>query len=103
MIGGSKTTTTYSNKHVAKLASGKKSLSVIAESMNELPTTIGSYLPSLIETDTLTKESRGAYALADNMFGYWLKTKVKTVGKSGTEQCRTNMASKPCYAPYLSP
>lgn len=21
------------------------------------------------------------------------------VGKSGTEQCRTNMASKPCYAP----
>ena len=64
---------------VAELASGKKSLSAIAESMNELPTTIGSYLPSLMETETLTKESRGTYALADNMFGYWLRTKVKAV------------------------
>ncbi len=62
---------------VIALCEGKRSLTDIAHELDEPATTVGSYLPSLIETDVLQKESRGTYYLADNLLAYWLKKRFK--------------------------
>lgn len=60
---------------VIALAKGKKNLTEIAKELNEPTTTIGRYLPMLMEKELAVKESRGIYRLLDCLFGYWLKQK----------------------------
>jgi AAA+ ATPase superfamily predicted ATPase len=57
------------------LSKGTKTLTEIASETKEPTTTIGRYLPILIEKEVAIKESRGNYRLLDNLFGYWLKQK----------------------------
>ncbi|HLC68358.1 MAG TPA: hypothetical protein VJH24_00835 [Candidatus Bilamarchaeaceae archaeon] len=64
---------------VISLSKGKKSLTDIAKELNEPTTTIGRYLPILMEKELVIKESRGSYKLLDNLFGYWVKQKYAAV------------------------
>ena len=57
------------------LSKGKKSLTQMAKETNMPTTTVGRYLPTLIEEEIIEKESRGSYALQDNLYAYWLKQK----------------------------
>ncbi len=58
---------------VIALASGTKSLTLIAEKTREPTTTVSRYLPSMVEDDILLKESRGTYSLSDPLFKLWLQ------------------------------
>ncbi len=58
---------------VIGLFQGKKTLTELANDINEAPTTVGRYLPELIGKEIVVKESRGKYELLDKMFGLWLK------------------------------
>ncbi len=61
---------------VAALSNGNMTLTNIATELKEPITTIGRYMPILIEKEVAVKESRGTYKLADNLFGYWLREKT---------------------------
>lgn len=58
---------------VIGLSGEKKSLTELANKIKELTTTVGRYLPILIEKEIVLKESRGTYNLVDKLFGLWLK------------------------------
>lgn len=60
---------------VISLSRGGRTLTEIAGESGEPATTIGRYLPTLIEEEIVEKESRGAYLLSDNLFSYWVKQK----------------------------
>lgn len=60
---------------ITVLSGGTRSLTEIATELSEPATTIGKYLPSLVEMDIVAKESRGTYLLSDNLFGYWIQSK----------------------------
>ncbi len=61
---------------VLALSKGTASLTETAKELNEPPTTVGRYLPILIEKEIVVKESRGNYKLADSLFSYWLREKT---------------------------
>ncbi len=61
---------------VVALSKNIASLTAIAQGLNEPATTIGRYLPNLIEKELVVKEFRGTYKLADSLFGYWLRKKT---------------------------
>ena len=65
---------------VIALCEGKRTLTDIAQVLNEPATTVGSYLPSLTDTDVLQKESRGTYFLPDSLFAYWLRMRFRNAG-----------------------
>jgi hypothetical protein len=60
---------------IMSLSKGTKTLTEIAKETKEPTTTIGRYLPLLMEKEVVIKESRGSYLILDNLFGYWLKQK----------------------------
>ena len=60
---------------VISLSKGTKSLTDIAKETDEPTTTIGRYLPALMEKEVVIKESRGNYQILDKLFGYWVKGK----------------------------
>lgn len=60
------------------ISRGNKKLKDIAKHMNEPATTVGRYIPLLIEKDIINKESRGNYILLDNLFGFWLRQKYNS-------------------------
>ncbi len=64
---------------IISLSKGKKNLTDIAKELEEPTTTIGRYLPILIEKELVVKESRGIYRLLDNLFGYWVKQKYASI------------------------
>ncbi len=61
---------------VASLCEGPRSMSEIAEMTSEPATTVGRYLPNLMDEDVITRESRGTYALSDRLFAYWIGRKL---------------------------
>lgn len=60
---------------VISLSKGKKSLTNISKELGEPTTTIGRYLPILMEKEIVVKESRGIYYILDKLFRYWIKQK----------------------------
>ena len=58
---------------VVGLSGGQKTLTKLAEEVKEPATTVGRYLPELIEKEIVVRESRGTYELLDKMFGLWLR------------------------------
>ena len=58
---------------VVGLSGGQKTLTELAEEVKEPATTVGRYLPELIEKEIIVRESRGMYELLDKMFGLWLR------------------------------
>ncbi len=61
---------------VTSLAKGASNLTEIAKDINEPTTTVGRYLPTLLNEDIVEKESRGTYLLSDKLFSYWLKKRA---------------------------
>lgn len=62
---------------VISLSKGKKNLTDIAKELGEPTTTIGRYLPVLIEKELVIKESRGTYRLLDRLFEQWAREKFQ--------------------------
>ena len=60
---------------VIALSRGKKNLTEIAKELGEPTTTVGRYMPILMEKEIVVKESRGTYSLIDSLFSYWIKQK----------------------------
>ena len=60
---------------VVALSGGKMRQGDIAKKLDEQPTTIGRYLPMLMDKEIVAKESRGTYYLIDNLFSFWVKQK----------------------------
>jgi AAA+ ATPase superfamily predicted ATPase len=60
---------------VISLSKGMKTLTDIAKETEEPTTTIGRYLPILMEKEVIIKEFRGSYLILDSLFGYWVKQK----------------------------
>lgn len=58
---------------VIGLSGGKRTLTELANDIKEAPTTVGRYMPELIEKEIILKESRGTYELLDKMFGLWIR------------------------------
>lgn len=57
---------------IVGLSAGKKTLTELANEINEPATTVGRYLPALIERELVVKESRGTYEVLDKLFALWL-------------------------------
>ena len=57
------------------LSSGSKKLTEIARGLDEPTTTIGRYMPILMEKDLVDKKSRGTYGISDSLFSYWIRHK----------------------------